>query len=203
MPRANAAQDGKTLSFPRHSRYQAHMQALKQTMGFRCLSLALFAAIGCTTPTTEQPSTMNGLRNQRQPWPGIFTGGQPTKQNLQQAQASGIRTVINLRMPQEKGMPEDEQATIEQLGMRYVSIPVDVSTGLTEDNAQKLADTLKAAGATPVIVHCGSGNRVGALFALKAFHVDGASAEESLEVGRKAGLTKLEPRVRSLLGLQP
>lgn len=50
-----------------------------------------------------------------------------------------------------------------------------------------------------MIVHCGSGNRVGALFALRAFHDEGYDLESAMEKGGLAGLTKLEPYVRQCL----
>jgi hypothetical protein len=49
------------------------------------------------------------------------------------------------------------------------------------------------------MLHCGSGNRIGALFALMAFHLEGESADRALQVGREAGLTRLEPVVRERL----
>jgi len=54
---------------------------------------------------------------------------------------------------------------------------------------------------SPVLVHCMSGNRVGALFALRAFWLQGMSAVEALAVGRRYGLTKLEPLVVQILAL--
>jgi hypothetical protein len=47
-------------------------------------------------------------------------------------------------------------------------------------------------------VHCGSGNRVGALAALLAAE-EGADIDEALDVGRAAGLTRLEAVVREQL----
>jgi hypothetical protein len=44
---------------------------------------------------------------------------------------------------------------------------------------------------------------VGALLALKAFQLDGASAEEALDLGRRAGLKGLEPAVRERLQPKP
>ena len=49
------------------------------------------------------------------------------------------------------------------------------------------------------MVHCASGNRVGALFALKAFHLEDADVESALASGREAGLTKLEETIRERL----
>ena len=51
----------------------------------------------------------------------------------------------------------------------------------------------------PVLLHCGSGNRVGALLALAAFHVDGRPADAALQYGLDSGLTRLEPVVRDHL----
>ena len=51
-------------------------------------------------------------------------------------------------------------------------------------------------------MHCASGNRVGGLFALKAFYVDGKTPEEALEIGRSAGMTRTEAVVRQELGLE-
>ncbi len=36
--------------------------------------------------------------------------------------------------------------------------------------------------------------------ALRAHWLEGASAEEALELGRAAGMTRLEPAVREMLG---
>ncbi len=142
------------------------------------------------------PSTL--LPNGRQPFENVVTGGQPTVEGLQQASELGFRTVINLRTPGESPIGQE---AVEAAGMSYVSIPVSGASGLTRENAQALAEALNQAEG-PVLVHCGSGNRVGALFALKAYHVDNASPEAALAVGIESGLTRLKPAVRKHLGLE-
>jgi hypothetical protein len=47
-------------------------------------------------------------------------------------------------------------------------------------------------------MHCGSGNRVGAVLALRQ-SLNGASDEESIQYGKDAGLTRLEDVVRERL----
>ena len=131
----------------------------------------------------------------RELFTGVLTGGQPSVEQLEAAAGYGFRTVINLRGASEGGTGREE---VEQAGMSYVSIPVEGVAGLTVENAQALVDALNVAE-YPLIVHCGSSNRVGALFALKAFHLDGRSAEDALEIGRRAGLTRLESAVRTRL----
>lgn len=121
----------------------------------------------------------------------VLSGGQPTVEQFEQAAAAGFRTVVNLRTPGEEGV-WDEAPKAEELGLRYVAIPVAGVEGLTVENARDLAEIFDDPGARPLMIHCGSGNRIGALFALKAYHLDGESTEAALEIGRNAGLTRLE-----------
>ena len=53
----------------------------------------------------------------------------------------------------------------------------------------------------PVLLHCGSGNRIGALLALRAVWLEGKDPAAALDYGKAAGLTGLEPAVKSMLGL--
>lgn len=133
------------------------------------------------------------------PASGVCSGGRPRPEHLRAAQAKGVRTVINLCPPAEAG-DYDEPALVAELGMNYVNIPISGAVDLTRANAQKLADALRDAGpGQPVLLHCQSGNRVGALMALKARFVDGLAPAEALAAGRAAGLKALEPAVIQLI----
>ena len=141
------------------------------------------------------------IRNARTPREGLLTGGQPTEEQLAELADAGYRTLVNLRTPGENQISDREAELVEGLGMRYVHLPVAGAEGLTEDNARELAELLDDESRYPMVVHCGSGNRVGALFALEAFHVDGESPETALQIGKETGLTRLEPVVREKLGV--
>ncbi len=132
-----------------------------------------------------------------QPRPGLYTGGQPDAAQLRQAAASGIRTVIDLRQPgEDRGF--DETAVADELGLRYLRLPIAGAAGLTVANAGTL-ERLLAQAEGPVLLHCASGNRAGALLALINARGEGASVDQALELGRRAGMTSLEPVVRALL----
>lgn len=124
--------------------------------------------------------------------PDILTGGQPTDEHLKAAKAQGVKVVVNLRSDGEKAEYESQIKLVEELGMKYVHIPIDGKTGegLTEENAKKLAELL--AGDKPMLLHCASGQRVGALLALKAFYVDKAAPDAALKLGKDNGLSKPE-----------
>lgn len=137
----------------------------------------------------------------KQPRPDLFTGGQPSAQQLRDAARSGVTTVIDLRMPQEdRGY--DEAAVAEQLGLRYVRLPIDGGGGISEANARTL-DRLLGQDTGTTLLHCASGNRAGALLALAQARVHGAPVDAALQFGRDAGLTSLEPAVRTALEQPP
>jgi len=134
------------------------------------------------------------LPNLKAPDEGLYSCGQPTLEQLRQLHEKGIRTIISLRGEGECDF--DERAAVEALGMTFYQIPIAGPGDISEENARRLSQIMDAPGERPILVHCGSGNRVGALYALKAFHCDGCDPEDAVARGRSAGLTQLEPLVR-------
>lgn len=127
---------------------------------------------------------------------GITSAGQPDRAALEVFADAGYATVIDLRGAGEnRGF--EEAAVVEELGMHYVTLPIDGKDAISFENARKL-DALLQEHPGPVLVHCGSGNRVGALLALRA-SLDGADDESALAVGREGGLTGLEGVVKERL----
>lgn len=127
---------------------------------------------------------------------GITSAGQPDEAALEVFADSGYATVIDIRGEGEnRGF--DEPAVVEELGLHYVTLPIDGKDAISFENARKL-DELLSEYPGPVLVHCGSGNRVGALLALRA-SLGGADDESALALGREGGLTRLEPVVQERL----
>lgn len=168
-------------------------------------ALAGQATAAQTAPAQSAPSAAPAVEEllpaARRPAPDLLTGGQPSAGQLEALAAAGYTTIVDLRAEGEKGAPSDEPEQVESLGLSYVRIPVTGAADLTEEKARELDAVLDSA-AGPAVVHCATGNRVGALLALRA-RLDGAAPEAALEHGLDAGLTHLEPAVRELLGLPP
>ena len=143
---------------------------------------------------------MLDVLNAAQPYPGILTAGQPTAEQLTAAKEAGYKTVINMRVPGEAGELANESELVEKLGMRYLSLPVRGEEDVNAETAKKLHDAL-GEDALPALVHCRMSNRVGAIFAVRAHEMQGASKEEALAVGKRGGLEQLEPAVRKALGM--
>jgi len=165
----------------------------------------LLVALGPAFAADERSSTsaLLPLFNARVPLAGVLSGGQPTEEQIALAGRAGFRTVINLRTAEERGF-EWEREAVERSGMRYVQIPVAGAAGLTRENAERLDKELERGIAEgPVLLHCASGNRIGALLALRAAWLEGVDPQEALEYGRDSGLTGLEAATSELLGLAP
>ena len=154
-------------------------------------------ATGSQPPAAVRPAPqIVEVTNAREPLAGVTTGGKPTEAQLRRAQELGYRTVISL-LPE--GDMAGEAEAVQALGMKFVSIPITDANDLTEENARRLAVALDAPDEKPVLLHCASGNRAGALLALKAFYVDSATAAEAVELGTRAGMTSLRPQVEAKL----
>ena len=130
------------------------------------------------------------------PVDGITSSGQPDATAFSIIAESGYVAVIDMRGPKEKrGL--DEAAIVEALGMEYVAFPLTDGAAINMQNAQRLDDILSGIDG-PVLLHCGSGNRVGAMLALR-HSLRGADNAAALDYGRSAGLTGLESLVKERL----
>lgn len=149
------------------------------------------------TPTTTPASPPDGLDlpNGRLLFEDIVTGGQPTEAQLRAAHEQGFQTVVNLR-PEGEFDDFDEQALVEELGMTYISIPISGANDVTRETATALDRVLADTTNRPLLMHCSSGNRVGSLFAARAYFLHDTEPERALEIGTHAGLTALESPLR-------
>ncbi|HAW93509.1 MULTISPECIES: beta-lactamase hydrolase domain-containing protein [unclassified Arsukibacterium] len=169
------------------------MTTVKQVLALIVLGLVL---IGYHPQCLADPTIPDHFN---QPAENLITGGQPSQADLKQLKEAGISKVINLRGPDEP-ISFDEQAAAEALGLTYISLPVAGAGDVTVEKARALYQHLQSDD--KILIHCASGNRVGALLAIGAHDINGKPITESLEFGRAAGLSSLEPTVRSVLNVQ-
>lgn len=160
---------------------------------------ALPALAAPPATTTTETAVSSHVPNLKQPGQRLLTGGQPDAEAWSKLAADGVTTVINLRPAAELG-ERDEAAEVAAAGLRYRQIPVAGVGDITLENAHALWTAIEQAPGK-VLVHCASGNRVGALLALGAAQQGGMSPQQALEFGQAAGLTGAEPRVREVLEL--
>jgi protein tyrosine phosphatase (PTP) superfamily phosphohydrolase (DUF442 family) len=172
------------------------------------LSLALgwlsVEPVAHAAPSPEKPAAPKNIDqtpplvpipNARVSEEGLLVGGQPTPEQLRAIHEAGYRMVVSLRTSGEKG-DEGEQAAVERLGMKFVSIPVAGPAGLTEENARALSKALSERDVLPAVVHCSIGERAAALLGLEAFVVDRVSPAAAIDLGKRLGMKRLESALR-------
>jgi uncharacterized protein (TIGR01244 family) len=166
-----------------------------------CLSVA--AGSACVADTTSDIVAISAEQIAKDPGvlpqSGFVSSGQPNEAVLKNFADAGFSTIIDMRMPDEDRGMDDERAVVESLGMTYVTMPIGGADDISFENAAAL-DELMSGLDQPALVHCGSGNRVGALIALRA-KANGAGNEEALAAGKAAGATRMEEVIRNKLGM--
>ena len=153
---------------------------------------AALALAGCSAlpPRAGHPAVDGAV----EPAPGVVAAGRLVPADVQRLRQSGIRQVVDLTLDAET--PDfDEANAMRAAGIEYTHLPLAGASDLTEENVRRFDAMLRDAQ-RPVLVHCASGNRVGAMAALRAAWVQGMTKEESIAVGRAWGLTGLEAEVR-------
>lgn len=128
-----------------------------------------------------------------------FDRGQPDSAAFAASKAAGATTVIDFRKQVER--PEfDEMFAAEQAGLAYVNIPYQGDAELTDDVLTTARSTLKSLEG-PALMHCRSGNRVGAAWLPYRVLDTGATWDQALSEARAIGLKdpKLEAKAKDYI----
>jgi uncharacterized protein (TIGR01244 family) len=138
------------------------------------------------------------IPNLQQVESGIWSAGQPAPGDWAALPTAGIRSVVNLRGPEEQpGF--DEAEAVRAHGLDYHDFPVRSPADFSPERVAAFAALVARLRPGGVLVHCGSGNRVGAMFALARGREPGVSVDTALDYGRRAGLLGSEPQIAMLL----
>ncbi len=106
-----------------------------------------------------------------------------------------FKTVIDLRGSTEGTL--EEKVLVEAANMVYINIPTTV-TGFDDEQLAAFTEAIESAE-KPILVHCGSGNRAGGMWA--SYQISkGVDPEKALQEGRKAGMRPaLEEKVKEAM----
>ncbi len=117
---------------------------------------------------------------------GVFLASQPKPSDFEQAKKGGVKSVINLRHPEEN-TEFDEQAVVADLGLNYYTLPWNGPEELTDKifgDSRALLNTVER----PILLHCSSANRVGAVWIPWRVLDGGADLEEAVAEAKVIGL---------------
>ena len=148
-------------------------------------TLLLLAAVQQAPVKTDLPGAMNVTRVDAV----LMCGGATKDEAFPALKKQGIVSVVNLRLPDEPGVDiPASRAAAQAAGLRYVHVPV---RGSAPDAAA--VDAFLAAvqdrSNQPMYIHCGTANRVGAMWLIKRVLVDGWDVERASAEAAAIGLT--------------
>jgi uncharacterized protein (TIGR01244 family) len=137
-------------------------------------------------PSASAPQDVPPIRNFLQVTPQFCTGGQPRPEHFAKLKADGVKAVLNLRTAGEH-RADEEQAAVEQAGMKYFNIPV-VYTAPTDAQADEFLRITDEPSNRPMFIHCTAAIRVGAFWLIRRVMRDGMTFDAALEEAKKVGL---------------
>jgi uncharacterized protein (TIGR01244 family) len=147
--------------------------------------LAATAAAQAPPRSTAQDDFSN-IRNFFRVSEQIYTGGQPSMENLQKMKEQGVRSVVNLRLASEYNF-EEEAAMAKKLYLRYFHIPVDKSN-LKDEQVEEFLKVTSAPQNRPIFIHCTAANRVGTFWMIRRVLLDNWKVEDAEAEARKIGM---------------
>ncbi len=116
--------------------------------------------------------------------------GQPSATDFAEAKKRGIKVILSVRTQGEVNW--DEKAAVEKAGLKFEHIPFRTTESLNDKVFAKTLKLLANQKKEPVLFHCGSANRVGAIWATHRVLNDGLSIEAAFKEGKEVGLRNME-----------
>jgi len=163
--------------------------------------LALFALAACGSPRSTIPPELATEQLEERSlaetpnvhvFDGILTAGQPSAQGLAAARDLGVRTVFNIRKPEEmQKLDFDEATTVVDLGMSYVQLPWGSAAELDDGVFERTRAILNELE-RPILYHCASANRVGATWIPWRVLDGGVDLEAAVLEAKAIGLRSAE-----------
>jgi uncharacterized protein (TIGR01244 family) len=157
------------------------------------LKTALVAALLLFVPVQGPTKVeIDGARNVTRVDATIACAGATTPAAFAEIRKQGFASIINLRREQEPGADiPGARAAAQQAGLKYVHIPVDGARP-DEASAEAFITAVTDPANQPAFVHCGTANRVAAMWLIKRVVVDGWEVERAHEEAKVIGLTSAD-----------
>ena len=158
-----------------------------------CKVALLLAALWTTAP---------GVPNFHRVNDSLYRGGQPSAQGFQNLAKLGVKTVVDLRIPD--GQSAWEKRIVERLGMRYVHLPLHGGEIPTQRDIDRAFGILLDSAQSPVFVHCREGkDRTGMIVACYRISHDGWTNARALAEAKSYAIRELKPAMEKYIKQYP
>jgi protein tyrosine/serine phosphatase len=128
----------------------------------------------------------------------LYRGAQPLEGGLKKLSELGIKTVINLRGPDDRASWEQEEA--ESAGLRYFNLPMPGLSAPSDEQVARAMEIVNDPTNQPVFIHCKRGSdRTGTISAIYRISREGWTADRAIAEARQNGMSWAEFGMRSYI----
>lgn len=118
----------------------------------------------------------------------FYFGGQPDQTGLEYFIQAGVKRVYNLRSHGEADF-SDEERFLKENNIEYIHLPILGPEGFDSEAVSELAKLGHSDEDEKVLIHCASGNRIGAWYIIYLIQNHQMKVEDARKEGEKAGMT--------------
>jgi uncharacterized protein (TIGR01244 family) len=161
-------------------------------MLMRSFAAAIVLLVSVAASQGPAKVTIEGSNNVTRVDATIACAGATSPAAFAEIRKQGFVSIVNLRREQEPGADiPGARAAAAQAGLKFVHIPVD---GARPDpaSAQAFIAAVTDPSNQPAFVHCGTANRVAAMWLIKRVVVDGWDTERAKAEAKAIGLTNAD-----------
>ena len=161
------------------------------------LWLSLLGVLGVCTASSRGLPAQAGIINFGKVNEVLYRGAHPDAASLKNLQRLGIKTIINLHLPEEGWKAEAAEAAAN--GLVYTNVPLRGLGRPTEEQVKEVLSILEGCP-LPAFVHCVHGcDRTGTIVACYRIQHEGWSAEAAMREANQYGLSWLERGMRKFI----
>lgn len=150
--------------------------------------VVVVALVASASAAQVTKSDVAGIRNYSRVDATVGCGGAVDPAAMATLRQEGYVSVVNLRLASEPGADVDAgRAAAEAAGLKYFHMPFD-SQAPDPQLVERFLSTVDDESNQPVFIHCGSANRVGAVWMIKRVLQDGWDIERARTEAEAIGL---------------
>ncbi len=130
----------------------------------------------------------------------LFFSGQFGADDIAAIKAAGVQRIISLRTEGEVNW--DEKKAVTDAGLEFSNVPFRGADDLTDELLGSLRQTLRKSADTKTLLHCGSANRVGAVWLAYRVLDEKAPLDKALVEAKTVGLRNPALQDRTIAYIQ-
>jgi uncharacterized protein (TIGR01244 family) len=116
----------------------------------------------------------------------IFLSSGPGRDDFKEIKDLGVKTIIDLKKPEENHFNEAEKAS--EFGLEYINVPIAQCTSFNDQTMEIVEEVLSTSNFGEVLIYCRSCNRAATWAVIKLVKEEGWEIDSAISFARTVGL---------------